>query len=550
MGDSSHTHDQDIRALADQNRLLTEEIRRRVNQLSAINTVAATVSQSLNLDVTLQTALDAALAIIHVEAAGISLVDEEAGELVLRAQRGWNLDFVTEPMRIPLGQGLSGEVIADDRVIITGDLTDDDRLAVPAFLKEEVRAMAMAPMHARGRVVGILSVMSHKPYTFAIEEVDVLRAIADQVGIALDNARLYEQARDHEKRLSAIIHSVADAIIATDNNGRISLINHAARALFDLQAERVIGMTLAEAPFHPALREGLERAMQQHHDEATAIFDVTLHNGRTLAAVTSRLKSATWVGQEGPGEGWVIVLQDVTHLKRAGEARTHFIQAAAHDLRNPLGVTLSALVMLEDCTDICNDPSAQEIMNVALISVNRMQSLLDDLLNLEHIESGENFRADLLDPRSLLAKTLDEMRPVFHSKAQSSALDLPEDLPRISLDVQWFERALLNYLSNASKYTQPGGHIVLRARVQGNELRIEVQDNGPGIPVEAQGRLFERFYRAPSVSEETRGSGLGLAIVKSIADAHGGRAYARSQPGQGSTFGLALPIPAPEQGAG
>src|SRR5690606_3398493 len=134
--------------------------------LAAINRVASVVSQSLDLETTLQTALDAVLEVIPVEAAGISLVDEAAGERVLQAQQGWKGDFVSEPMRVPLGTGFSGQAVARDEVISTGDVSDDPRLAVPAFAEEGVQAMALVPMHARGRVVGILSVMSHHPYEF------------------------------------------------------------------------------------------------------------------------------------------------------------------------------------------------------------------------------------------------------------------------------------------------------------------------------------------------------------------------------------------------
>src|SRR5258706_9980257 len=109
---------------------LAEELKRQTGQLAAINTVTAAVSQSLDLTITLQTALDAVLSVIPVEASGISLIDEAAGELVMRAQRGFNKDFLTTPMRIKLGQGLSGMAVTNDQVVITGDLAKDPRLVV------------------------------------------------------------------------------------------------------------------------------------------------------------------------------------------------------------------------------------------------------------------------------------------------------------------------------------------------------------------------------------------------------------------------------------
>lgn len=532
---------QDSHSLLAQNRLLTQEIQRRVNQLSAINTVAATVSQSLDLDLTLQTALDAVLSIINVEAAGISLVDEEQEKLVLRAQRGLKLDFVSEPMRIPLGEGLSGQVVTEDRAIVIDDLTGEPNLAVPAFGQERIRALAMAPMHARGRVIGVLSVMSHGEYSFSDEEIDVLKAIADQVGVALDNARLYEESRAQQRQLSTVIHSVADAIIATDSSGRISLLNHAARQLFELKARKIEGVPLHEAPLHPRLRDALRRAMQRAGDAPT-VFDVTLENGRMLTAVVSRLRASSQVEQGDTSEGWVVVLQDVSHFKRAEQLRMEFVRTAAHDLRNPLGVTLSALMMLRDYLPA--EENIDEILQIALEAVNRMQELLDNLFNLETIESGSDFDPKPMNPMSILTEALREVEPAMQAKAQTCRLDVPRSLPAVKVDPKWFQRALVNYLSNACKYTPQGGHIVLCVRQEGSELLFEVVDDGPGIPLEFQSRLFERFYRPPSTRDDIKGSGLGLAIVKSIVEAHGGRVYLHSRPGQGSTFGIALPLPA------
>ncbi|MBZ0288468.1 MAG: GAF domain-containing protein, partial [Anaerolineae bacterium] len=175
---------QDIQSLLLQNRLLTEEVKRRIDQLAAINTVAATVSQSLDLNRTLKTALQAVLDVVGAEAGGISLIDERKAEVVLRAQQGWLHDFVTTPMRIPLGKGMSGRVIDSNDVVLDNNLDGTEELAVPSFLEEHFRSIAMAPMHARGKIIGILSIMSKKANAFDPEMVTVLKAIADTVGVA------------------------------------------------------------------------------------------------------------------------------------------------------------------------------------------------------------------------------------------------------------------------------------------------------------------------------------------------------------------------------
>jgi len=528
----------ELDGLIERNRRLSEEIRRRVDQLAAINTVAATVSQSLDLDITLQTALDAVLGVIQVDSAGISLVDDAKSELVLRAQRGWRHDFVSQPMRIPLGKGLSGQVVRADEVLVTGDLTGDARLHVRAFAAEGVQAMAMVPMHARGRVVGVLSVMSHAPYNFLAEEITMLRAIADQVGVALDNARLYEQAREQSSRLSAVLDSSADAVIATDSAGRIDLINARAEALLDLRRESALGLPLAEAPLPPRLRDELRRALLAD-SPANHVLQVTLED-RYLSAIVSPVYAQTTLDGSQPAEGWVIVVQDITLLQQAERARINFIHDAAHDLRNPLGVTLHVLEVLQSESN--PSPEHREMIALGLSGLDRMQELIETLLNLEQLESGVGLTIRPLDPRELLERAATDSQIAIRQRGQTLRLLVPDALPPVAGDMHWLHRALLNLLGNANKYTPPGGEIALCAFAQDDELFLEVRDTGPGITLDAQERLFERFYRLPDDRARAKGAGLGLAIVKSVAEQHGGRVYVQSQPGQGSAFGLVLPL--------
>jgi len=522
------------------NRSLADEIKRQTGQIAAINTVTTAVSQSLDLNVTLQTALEAVLSVIPVDSSGISMIDEAAGELVLRAQRGWRKDFVkATPMRIKLGQGLSGLAITNDEIVITGDPTNDPRMAVPAFLEEQIKAQLLAPMHAHGRVVGILSVMSHTPYQFDDDEIKIVRAIADQVGIALDNARLYESVREQQSRLQAILQSTADVIIAVDSAGKINLMNQAARTLFTLDVDALIGRHLRDTTLPSVL---VDELCQTIDSSATAphAFEVLLDNGRFLAGVTTPVYMQAQLNEQR-SEGWVAVLQDITHMKEAERARWQFFQTAAHDLRNPLGVTLSALTMLHK--NWKNPTSTeQEVFNIAITGIDRMQALIDDLLNLERIESGVDFNHDQIIIPELVERCAIEMTPVLQQREQTLQLAVDRALPPFYGDENWLYRALVNLISNAHKYTQMGSTITIRAEKRGADLALQVEDNGPGIPLEAQARLFQRFYRVPDKEKKIQGTGLGLAIVKSVAEKHDGQASVASQPGQGSTFAMIMPF--------
>jgi PAS domain S-box-containing protein len=526
-------------------RELLDRLKRQTGQLAAINTVVSAVSQTLDLNQTLQTAMQAVLAVIPVESSGISLVDEVAGELVMRAQHGLKYDFVSTPMRIKLGHGLSGMAVSTgELVVIRGGLRDDPRLYVPAFAMEETRAMVLAPMRVRGKVIGVLSVMSHEPYDFSEEELNMLRLIADQVGIAIDNARLFESARQEQSRLNAVIQSTADAIMATDMHGTLTLLNQAGERLFKLNAAEQIGKHLTDVPFPAIIRERFQQGISQIGDKpldnpGSVRFDVQLDGDRYLLMVMSAVNSQMPLEEEHT-EGWVIVFQDITHLKQAERARLQFVQQAAHDLRNPLGVTLSALTMLS--RNWKNPTSGdQEVFSIALSGINRMQDLIDDLLNLEHIESGLDFRHEPIHVGELIERCVVDIGPVLQRKEQILVANVDASLSLLFGDERWLYRALMNLLTNAHKYTPVRSQITIHAKPQENHVWLAVEDNGPGVPLEAQSRLFERFFRVRT-TEKISGTGLGLAMVKSVAERHNGKAFCISTPGQGATFVMLMPF--------
>ncbi|MFZ4828453.1 MAG: ATP-binding protein [Phototrophicaceae bacterium] len=531
------------RYLSEEVKRQTQEVKRRVNYMLAINTIATTVGLSLDLDKTLKTALEAVTSVLGAEAGGISLIDKKTNEVILRAQLGWTDNFINPPMRIPAGQGMSGRVIQEDRVIVVHDLQTEDlnEIAVPRFKNENFRSIAMAPMHARSEIVGIISIMSNEPSRFSDDVIDVLRAASDTVGVALENARLYRATVENESRLTAILQSTADGIIATDRNGTINLINQTAQRMLQLSAAATNQLSLDEISIPITLKDPLMRAIALDGKTVHQSFEAKISENRTLLVFVSPVYEETNTFAHHI-DGWVIVLQDVSHLRQAEEMRAQFIQAAAHDMRNPLGVTMTSLGTLQSIID---DELAQEVIQVALSGVNRLQRLIDDLLHLERIEHGYHFQKEPFDIQDLLYEIVASIRPLIDERSQILKLDLPsKSFGMVVADPHWISRAITNYLGNAIKYSPSNSTITLKLYTKQDHWHVEVIDNGLGIPLDVQSRLFERFYRVKESSAE-RGSGLGLAIVKSVIEAHGGNVYMSSRVGKGSTFGFALPLQAP-----
>ena len=527
--------------LRQQNETLNAALQRHMDNMAAIYRVAAAVGSSLNLDETLEAALEVVIETIGAEAAGISLIDDKAGELVLRAQRGWLQDFTSKPMRIPLGQGMSGEVISNDKMVVHNQLDGSETYAVKSFRDEHFRSIAMAPMHAEGRIIGILSAMSHQPDKFDENLSELLRVIADTVGIAIHNASLYEVHVEHETRLSAILQSTADGIIATNQYGFISLVNHAAVDMLEIPADDLIGMPLREAPLQPRVRDLLLLTLSSRGADEKKSFQVTLENERVLSVLVSAVQVESQVSQEAVQDGWVIVLQDVTHVREAEIARARFVRAAAHDMRNPLNVTQTSLSLLRTYVE-SEDDDISEIIDIAHTGIDRLKRLIDDLLQIEKIESKFEFRLSDVDIREVCREVSASHQEQYMAQDLNLTVEVKDDVPTtFEVDRNWLVMALDHYLDNARKFTPPDGRILVRVSTQVPMLHIDIQDSGEGIDPATQRKLFERFYRVDPTDDRS-GSGLGLAIVKSIAEAHGGSVYVHSKVGEGSTFGIRFPL--------
>jgi len=246
--------------------------------------------------------------------------------------------------------------------------------------------------------------------------------------------------------------------------------------------------------------------------------------------------------QHKPGriQGAVLLLRDVTRLKELSQLKSEFIMKASHELKNPLtGLTMNIALLRESAFDGLREKERQ-LLGSAEEDLRRLRVLVNDLLDLSRMEAGKlTMEIGTVSLAPIVEKALEAMRAQAEELAIAVSAELPGELPAVLADANKILWVLTNLVGNALRYTPRGGLVRISAEQEEASVRVEVRDNGQGIPYEDQARLFEKFFQARGGA--TGSLGIGLAICKEIIRAHRGAIWVESAPGQGSAFSFTLP---------
>jgi len=337
----------------------------------------------------------------------------------------------------------------------------------------------------------------------------------------------------------ATIDSLPDPVVVFDIKGKVANANRA--------AEQILGIRgsdghLGSAP--PEVRERVERirdevlsgaATVQPRGFEDALLVESSDGNRALLPRANRVSS-----DEGQLLGATVLLQDITRLRRFDELKDDLVATVAHEFRTPLTSLRMAIHLLAEQTVGSLSEQQLDLVSAAREECDRLQGIVDDLLDLARIRSGRlELHPRELSTEVVLGQALREVRDGADQRSVPIELDIRPGAERLVADPDRIDLALNNLLANAVQHGPAGRPVVVRAlRVDGG-VRIEVRDDGPGIAPEHQARLFEKFYRVPG--SEPGGAGLGLSIVRDVVEAHGGKVGVRSAPGAGTVFWLELP---------
>jgi signal transduction histidine kinase len=456
---------------------------------------------------------------IGAEVGALWGASDEGGPLVLLALRGLAPGAV--PEIVTPGEGLAGRAVAESRAVtathgggglqvvgLTGPTPVAHEVHVPLRLGVSVLAVA---------ALGCLAV----PPGAEAERLARLQRLADAAGLALAHLRVHEAAQREARLGRAVLDATPDAIALVGPGGEVLVQNEPMRELL------AQGVPALEPP--PG---GVDGIGAEYHDELAppgarrvlARWTAPLHDGADLAA------------------GRIVVLRDVTAERESERLKDEVLALVSHELRTPLTSVVGYVDLVLDGSDELS-PDVRRFLEVVERNARRLLRLVGDLLFVAQAEAGrmELSRTEV-DLGSIASDAVEAARPEAERVGATLLLDA-EPVRTFIGDRDRCAQVLDNLIANAVKFAGTGGHIQVTVSERGEHAILEVSDDGPGIPVEEQALIFERFARASNASERAvPGAGLGLTVVRAIVEGHGGEVGVLSAPGAGTTMRVALPL--------
>jgi two-component system, OmpR family, phosphate regulon sensor histidine kinase PhoR len=358
-----------------------------------------------------------------------------------------------------------------------------------------------------------------------------------QVSRSLDEAvqllrvRLAALARDRA-RMEAILTGMVEGVLVVDDRGTVELANEAARRLLHLRDEAV-GRRYLDLIRQPDIVAQISRSLRDEHTDAQELA-LGHDSAQIVIARTTRVATPT-------SSGAVLVLHDITDLRRADRIRRDFVANVSHELRTPLTAIRGYVEALLDSS--LDELETRRFLEIIAKHSSRMERLVKDLLRLARLDAGqEPLDRSRCSVEVLFAGVVNELAPVLEGQEQTADIEIAPGAETVMGDAAKLHDVVRNLVENASNYSPEGTTIYLRARPHDDRIVIEVADEGPGIPEAQLTRVFERFYRVDKArSRESGGTGLGLSIVKHLVGLHGGDVRAANQPEGGALFTVSLP---------
>jgi PAS domain S-box-containing protein len=437
-------------------------------------------------------------------------------------------------------RGLIAWVIEHREAAFINDTSQDDR-----WLKRQddspeqtgAKSAMCIPLEARGQLVGVLTTVQPQPNRFTQAEFDFLKAVADQAGVAIHNALLFDSLESMHRQYFELFEDNIASIIMTDPEGKITKANRAAYALMERIGRELVGTYISDFHHIPVNLVGHQFDKLYGGDVVTYDSVLEFLHGSTMPVkVSVRMLPRDIKGSIQ----WIF--EDISSQKELETMRHDLLSMVYHDIRSPLANVISSLELLRVMVPVEEDQNVEDVFSVISRSSNRIQRLVSNLLDIDRLETGQAIvNARMVDLNVLVDVVTEDVAPLIESRDQHFTLQMDEGVDEVWADEDMLRRVLINLLENASKYTPVGGDVQFSiVREADGMLRFLIADTGSGIPSDMILTIFDKFTRV-NPNRGPKGIGLGLAFCRLAVEAHDGRIWVESEEGKGSQFIFELP---------
>lgn len=532
-------------------RSLEEEIRAR----ATIAEVPAVVVTRPELRQTLARLINNVAMIVQAEKVLVLLYQADTGDFApLPPALGVPEDLLTN-LSVPADTGIAGMVFRTGEAVVYNDALNDARADQELIALLRVRNGIAVPLTIKRRdeeeqiveerIIGVLEVFNKRwDEQFSDDDLRLLQHMADQAAAIISSAQLYIQLQEERDQLEETLESIRAALIVVGTDGTVRLMNPAAcQLLGHREGDACVGKSMSQVVGHPELRQVFEEAFRERQ---VVTRELAFEDGKRVY----RAETSLMLDEGGQLQNVVAVVYDITEIRQLERMKTAFVSTVSHELRTPLTSIKGFISTLLDDTDgMYDDETRREFYEIIDQECDRLTRLINDLLNVSRIESGRAL--DMYITHVSLYEIADAVCQAHQAYTERHRVvnAVPADFAIIEADADKVTQILDNLVANAVKYSPEGGEVRVSAMDEGDHVRVDVEDQGLGVPEEHREKIFERFQMVEDDSRKAiKGTGIGLYLVRHLARAHGGDVWLDwSEAGKGSRFSVRLPKKQPAQ---
>jgi signal transduction histidine kinase len=512
----------------------------RIRELEVLGAIAKLSSQAGPVEQVGGDILEAAAAALGADAGVLLLYDGETNLLNAKAASGIP-DELWRTFEIEASDDFNQTLLTEGKPVVVTDVASERRLKMQLALAVGARSALVVPIRHEGRPIGTLTFYAvTAPRRFDAVTVAVAELIANETGDVLERTRLQEEVREERERAARVLAHIGDGVFLVDGAGMIRLWNPAIEAVTGLPAAEVLGRRPEDvlpgwAAIEPLVPVASAPAYAARHAET---LPLDLGNRELWLSIS---------GVEFP-DGTVYAFRDLTEERGIERLKSEFVATVSHELRTPLAAVYGAAMTLRRRDVELDDDHRGRLLAVIAGESDRLARIVDQVLAASRLESGSfAFSVEHCDPGRLALEVVEAAR-AHAPGGVAIELGVEDDLPDVAADPDMLRQVLANLVENAVKYSPDGGRVIVSLRPHEGRVLFAVHDEGLGIPLRDQERIFEKFFRLdPNLTRGVGGTGLGLYICRELVRRMGGRIWVASSAGEGSTFFFELPVAEAEE---